>query len=141
MAFAHGRIGGFSIRDSSSTWRNISSYLNSVDFSQAADTAEVTTFNTTGKAKVYVPGNKDATISADGKWDPTVDGYLNGILGLQKNYTYYSNTTSSANTNFVRYSGSAICTSYETATSVDGEVTFSAEFQNTGRITRSTASS
>lgn len=141
MSFAHGHKAGFSVKDATTTWRNISQYLNSVDFPRTADTAEVTTFNTSTSSKAYVPGNKDATLSLEGKWDPTVDGYLSGILGKQRAFTYYPNTTSSVNTNFVRYSGNAICTAYNPPASVDDAVSFSAEFQVTGTITRSTASS
>ncbi len=139
---AHGRLGGLAVKDSSTTSRNISSYLTSIDFSQSADTAEVTTFNSTGRAKIYVPGNKDATFSAEGIYDPVVDGYLNGIVGLTKAYSYYAATTAPASANYVRYTGSAICTGYSGPKAGIGDaVTFSCEFQNTGKITRSTASS
>ncbi len=141
MAFASGRNGGFMLADGSTTKRNISSYLNSVDFSRAADTAEVTTFNTTQNAKVYLPGNKDASISFEGKFDPTVDGYLAGALNKVKAFTYYTNSTAPAVTTFVRYSGSCILTKYDIGTPNDDAVSFSCDAQVTGAITRSTASS
>lgn len=141
MSFASGRNGGFMIADGTTTKRNISSYLKSVDFSRAADTAEVTTFNTTQNAKVYLPGHKDATISFEGNFDPTVDGYLNGALNKVKAFTYYANSTLSTVTTFVRYSGSCILTSYDISTPSDDANAFSCEAQVTGAITRSTASS
>jgi len=141
MAFTSGRNGGLMLADGSTTKRNISSYLTSIDYANAGDSIDVTTFNSTQSAKTYVPGLRDRTISFDGFADPTCDGYLNGAFNKIKPFSYYASSTASTNTNFIRYSGNGILTKYDFKTSVDGAVEFSGEIQITGSVVRSTASS
>ena len=140
MSFHTGRDGGLNIADNSSTLRNISAYLTNVGFPQSADTIEVATFGSSGNAKQYVIGLKDSTLSLEGIWDPTVDNYLNGILGatVSKTWHYFPNTTDKTQTDFIKYSGKGYLTSYELDTPVDGMVGFSGEIQVTGAVTRTT---
>ena len=140
MSKVHGKLGGLMWADGSTTKRNISEFLTSIDFPRTADTAEVTTFNSTQDAKAYVAGLQDRTFSFEGKFDPVVDGYLDGAHNKSKPFTYYINSTSTG-ANFVRYSGNEILTGYDIATSIDDAVTFSCEAQCSGAVTRSTASS
>lgn len=139
LAFQHGKSAGFAIQDASTTYRNITQYVNSVEFSREAETAEVTTFNSTNFTKAYIAGLKDATASIEGKWDPTIDGYLDGILGEKKQLRYFPATTDKTDTQFIQYKMDGICTSYSPPASVDDAVTYSAEFQVTGSVTRSTS--
>ncbi|MCK9601393.1 MAG: hypothetical protein M0R06_20295 [Sphaerochaeta sp.] len=139
MAFFHSKISKFFIYDSSTTIRDISAYLTSIDFPQTADTAEVTAFSTGATpSKDYVAGFKDATITIEGNWDATIDGYLEGIVGLDSTadrYHYYPESTAAGK---VHYSGPAILNSYNPRSAVADAAKFTAGFQCKGYITRST---
>ena len=77
--FFHGKDAEVYITDSGSTERNLTTYATSVGLPVSVETAEVSTLG--DDDKVYVTGLRDRTISIEGKWDATVDGYLSGLLG------------------------------------------------------------
>ncbi len=134
MAFNHGSKAVFKVGSSATpaVVVDISAYLTSVSDSLGADTAEVTTL---GKgSKVYLAGLKDGTISIEGKFDPTVDAQLAGILAVQDVSFEYGPAGTAVTS--PKYTGKLICTSYEVETGVDAEATFSAEFQITDGWTR-----
>lgn len=133
--FSHGKDAVFKITDSGSTLRDISTVLSSVSLSREADTAETSALGTT--AKTYIPGLTDATISIEGMADVTTSGYLEGVLGLSKAFEFYPAGTAVGQ---VKYSGSAILTSFESAAEIGGAVTVSGEFQVTGAVTRTVIS-
>lgn len=127
--FKHGKNTTFSIDDSGGTPRDISEYLNNVNFNPTADTAEVTPFGVDSKG--YVPGLKDAQITADVLWDATVDGYLWGILGGDAGTFSYSPDGGTTT-----YSGECLCTAYSPGSSVSDAVKGSVSFQVTGDVSR-----
>lgn len=132
MAFSHGSKAVLKVSDSGATLRDVSAYLTSAGSPFTADVAEVTALSNTNKA--YIPGLKDGKISLAGAFDPTVDGYLYGVLGgTAAPFEYYPAGTATSN---VKYSGSAICTSYEVTSDVGDANKFSAEFQISGAVTR-----
>lgn len=133
MAFVHGKTADFRIDDSGGTLRDISAFCDSVDFPETADTAEVTTFGNTSKA--YLGGLKDSTISISGSWDATADGYLAGIVGATGSFQFGPAGTTGGN---IKYTGECVCTSYTVSAPVGDKVSFSAEFQVTGNVTRGT---
>ena len=135
----HGKIAGFMTQDSSTTWRNVSQYCDSVSFSQEGDTVEVTAFNATGNVKSYVVGLKGASISLGGPWHPTMDGYLYNIVAVDKDFKYFPASTDATDTQFVNFSGSYIINSYNIDSSADGLVTWSAEGVVTSVVTRTTS--
>ena len=135
MAFVHGKNAFFSLEDSVPTVRTLSSYIEDIGFPRSIETAETTAFGATAKA--YITGLTDATISVSGKFDATADGYLTSVLGQTATIAWVygpaGNTVS-----FIKYSGSAIMTSYEVSATVGDVVTASFELQVTGAITRGT---
>ena len=137
---SHGKLAGLHIRQQSSTLAtNISSYLTSIDFPRSVDTAEVTTFNTSNGSKTYVTGLNDATISVEGIWSTTPDGILSLLIGASSGTTFWYQTPSTAGGSpFVQYTGGAILTSYSPPSGVGDAVTFSADFQVSGTVTRTT---
>lgn len=142
MAFIHGKSSLFTIDNSSGTPVDISAYCDEVSLSRDIETAEVTAFG--NSAKAYITGLTDATISVSGKFDAagasTVDSVLSGILGQSATVTwaYRPNSAAKSSTN-PEYTGEGIVTSYEVSGSVGDAVTFSAEIQATGTITRAVA--
>ena len=135
MAFVHGKSTDFRIDNSGGTLTDISGYCDSVDFPQTVETAETTVFG--GTNKTYIVGLKDTTVSFSGKWDSTLDGILAPILGQAATVTiqYGPAGTTAGN---VKYTAEAILTSYQTTGAVGDVVTFSAEAQVTGVVTRGT---
>jgi len=142
MAFVHGKKSLFKLDDSGGTLQDLSAFCEEVSLSRDIETAEVTTFG--DDAKEYITGLTDATISLSGKFDSAnasaIDPVLSGILGQAATVTYNYRISSDAiaATN-PEYQGEAILTSYEVAGSVGDAVTFSAELQCTGAITRATS--
>lgn len=133
MPFVHGKTADFRVDNSGGSLTDISAYCDSVDFPATADTAEVTTFG--DSSKEYIAGLKDATISISGSWDATADGVLAAIVGVSGSFQYGPAGVTGGN---IKYTGEAICTSYTVNAPVGDKVTFSAEFQVTGAVTRGT---
>jgi predicted secreted protein len=142
MAFIHGKKSVFKIDNSAGTLTDISAFCEEVSLSRDIETAEVTTFG--NDAKAYITGLTDGTVSISGKFDAAsasaIDQVLSGILGAAStvSWAYRVNSASTSATN-PEYQGEGILTSYEVSGSVGDAVTFSAELQCTGAITRATA--
>ena len=131
--FRHGKNASFKVDNSGGTLTNISDTLNSVTFPREIETLETTSFGSSTRS--YVVGFSDATISIEGSFDATVDAHLAGILGQEASVSFeYGPEGTPAG--LVKYTGEALMTSYETSAGVGDIVTYSAEFQVTGAITR-----
>jgi predicted secreted protein len=132
--FFHGKDAEVYLADSGNTERNLTEYATSVSIPVEVDTAEVSTLG--DDDKVYVTGLRDRTISIEGKWDATVDGYISGLLGGTPRAWKVFPAGSAAGRPF--YSGSAIVTSFEVSADIGDALTFSTELQNSGAVTRGT---
>lgn len=133
MPFVHGRTSHFSYNAVT-----LSAFCDSVDFPQTVETAETTAF--TLASKTYIVGLRDATISISGKWDGAagaIDVTLAPDLGNATARTFVYGPAGNTAGN-VRYTGSCFLTSYQITGAVGDVVTFSAEFQVTGNVTRDT---
>lgn len=135
MAFRHGKNAVFKVDNSGGTLTDISAYCDEVSLPRSIETGETTTYGKT--AKTYIVGLTDATISVSGKWDSTLDAHLAGILGQDATVTFEYGPEGSASSR-IKYTGEAILTSFETSSPVADVVTFSAEFQCSDTITRTT---
>jgi hypothetical protein len=135
--FRHGKSTVFKVDSSAGTLTDISNTLTDVSFPQTVETAETTSFGSS--AKTYVVGLSDSTVSVSGNFDATVDALLGGVLGQAATLSFEYGPEGSANGS-VKYTGEAILTSYEKSGAVGDVVTFSAEFQVTGAVTRGTYS-
>ena len=133
MAFTHGKKARFLLEDSSTISRDISAYMNTAGLNRSAETAETSVFSST--AKTYVPGLKDGTIPLGGVWDPTLDGYMDGVVGKDKAYKYFPASTAAGS---VHYGGDCIITSYDISSALGGAVSWSGSLQLTGTVNRST---
>lgn len=134
MAFGHGSKGVFKIQDNGGTLRDISAFVTAVNWDPTADVAETTTL---GKlAKEYIAGLTDATIGLEGKWDPTVDGYLEGIRGFAtaRTFEYYPQGVT---TGLIKYAGSCFLTAYSGSSPLEDAGSFTASLQVTAAVTRS----
>ena len=135
--FRHGKSTVFKVDNAAGTLTNISDTLTDVSFPQSVDTAETSTFGSS--AKSYVVGLTDSTLSVSGNFDATVDAHLAGVLGQAASLSFeYGPEGSTAG--YVKYTGEAYLTSYENSGAIGDVVSYSAEFQVTGAITRGTYS-
>jgi len=131
--FSTGKGAVFEIDDTGGTVRDISNVLNQIDFPQSQETAETTAFG--ASARSYIVSLTSATISVSGMYDATVDGYLEGgAEPASRTFTYKPGTASGD----AIYSGECIMTSYNMGTPVGDTNTFTADFQVTGAVTRTT---
>ena len=131
--FRHGKNSVFKIDDLGGTLRDISNVLNSVSFPREVETLETTSFGSSSRS--YVVGFSDATISIEGSYDATVDGYLAGVIGGESSLSFEYGPEGSTST-YVKYTGECFLTSYEVSGGVGDIVSFSAEFQVTGAVTK-----
>jgi hypothetical protein len=135
--FRHGKSTVFKVDNSGGTLTDISNTLTDVGFPQTVDTAETSTFGSS--AKSYVVGLTDSSLSISGNFDATVDAHLAGVLGQAASLSFeYGPEGSTAG--YVKYTGEAYLTSYEKSGAIGDVVSYSAEFQVTGAITRGTYS-
>lgn len=142
MAFVHGKSTVFKLDSAAGSLVDLSSYLDDVGFPQSIETGETTTFGVAGGSKTYVVGLNDRTISLAGKWDATVDQHFALVISGQADGSIASSSfefgpAGSANGK-VKYSGECLITSFEVSNPVGDVVTFSAECQVTGQVTRGT---
>ena len=131
--FRHGKSTSFKVDNSGGSLTDISDTLTDVSFPQTIETAETTSFGS--NAKTYIVGLSDATLSVSGNFDATVDAHLAGIAGQAATVSFEYGPEGTTST-FVKYTGEAILTSYEKSGAVGDVVTYSAEFQVTGAVTR-----
>jgi hypothetical protein len=135
--FRHGKSTVFKVDNAGGSLTDISNTLTDVGFPQTVDTAETSTFGSS--AKSYVVGLSDSSLSVSGNFDATVDAHLAGVLGQAASLSFeYGPEGSTAG--YVKYTGECILTSYEKSGAIGDVVTYSAEFQVTGAITRGTYS-
>ena len=131
--FRHGKSTVFKVDNNAGSLTDISNTLTDVSFPQSVDTAETSAFGSS--AKSYVVGLTDATLSVSGNFDATVDAHLAAIVGKADSVSFEYGPEGSTAT-FVKYTGEAFLTSYEKSGAIGDVVTYSAEFQITGAITR-----
>jgi|TARA_R100001230_G_C5629197_1_gene137213 hypothetical protein len=132
--FVHGKSVDFALDDTSGSSRNISDTLNSVDFPEVTETADTTAFGSSSRS--FIVGLESATISISGLWDSTVDGYMKGgTEPASRSFIYGPAGSTGGN---VKYTGEAIMTNYSISSPVGDVVTYSADLQVTGAVTRGT---
>ena len=135
MAFTHGKDSVFKLDNSGGSLTDISAYINSVDFPETADVAGTSVLGASSKS--YIVGLKDSTIAIDGLWDSTVDGILGAVVGQSAtlSFEYSPEGTTGGN---IKYTGECILTSYSQSSPVGDVVSYSADFQVSGDVTRGT---
>jgi hypothetical protein len=131
--FRHGKSTVFKVDNNAGSLTDISDTLTDVSFPQSVDTAETTAFGSS--AKTYIVGLTDANFSVSGNFDATVDAHLAAIVGKADSVSFEYGPEGSTST-FVKYTGEAILTSYDKSGAVGDVVSYSAEFQVTGAVTR-----
>jgi hypothetical protein len=129
---------------------NLSPYINDIGFPTAIESAETTSFSQAG-VKTFIVGLKSYTVTFSGHYDGTATGidkvmadietyqntagnFVPFVYGVSDPGAFQTGSTANAS---VKYYGNAILTKYDLKSSVSGVITFDAELQVTGAVTRS----
>lgn len=131
--FRHGKNTVFKLDNAGGTLTDISNVLNNVGFPRETEILETTSFGSS--FRTYVVGFQNATISISGSYDASVDAHLAGVLGQDATLSFEYGPEGATAGN-VKYTGEAYLTSYETSGAVGEIVSFSAELQVSGAVTR-----
>ena len=132
-AFSTGKSAVFKIDSHSDSLTDISNTLNSIDFPETTDTAEVTAFGASSRS--YIVSLESATISITGMYDKDVDAALKGgAEPASRDFEYQPTGVSGEG----KYTGDCILTNYSISSPVGDVVTYTADFQVTGVVTRGT---
>jgi hypothetical protein len=134
MAFKHGSKATFSLDNNAGTLQPLSTYISSISFPEEMDLASIDVMG--GTYKQSVTGLAGGSISLQGKYDPTLDAHMNGILtgttgGASVSFSYWPQGAGGP-----VYTGECWLTSYEVSTDVGDAGTWSANLQTTGTISR-----
>lgn len=132
MATAHGRRTYISVDGT-----DITAYVDSSDFARTQDTADETAYGPDDKE--YLGGHEDATFNASGKFDPTVDTVLAGVLDGETVEIIWG--PAGDGSGMPRYTSDFLVTNYQVSAPVADKVSWSASFQRTGPTTRDSFSS
>ena len=135
MAFVHGKDSVIKMDNASGSLTDVSAYVNNVDFPITSDIAETTVMGNDNKT--YIVGLKDATLSLTGLWDATMDAILGVIVG-QASTVSFELSPEGTSSGKVKYTGEAICIEYGQNPPVGDVVSYTANFQVTGAVTRGT---
>lgn len=138
MSFVAGKGSALKLDNAAGSLVDLSAFINNVDFPQDAQLLETTTLGAT--ARTYITGFKNATIALQGFWDgasAAIDEHMAAILGHAntQSFEYGPEGTASGK---IKYSGECRCIKYQSGTPVDGVVSWSADLQVTGAVTRGT---
>jgi len=125
VAKLHGSLAYFKVGSNSFV-----AYIRSVAMNRSGETVDVTTLALTDHA--YLAGLKDATISFEGFFDPTLDGYMDAALAAISTFEVGPQGSTSGK---VKWSGSAILTRYNPTFSTNDAGKFTGEMQVTGGVT------
>lgn len=140
MAFSHGSVAKLYLNPTAAATPtpagadDVSQFLSEAGLEREIDSAETSALGTT--AKTYVPGLTDASFSLSGMYDPDIDEILDAMHGNAAVYFEYHPQGTDTVNGKVKYTGTAILTSYSVSTSVDDMASIEAEFQVTGPVTR-----
>ena len=119
---------------------DLSRYFNNWSTDSSREATQTTTFQPPGDAQEYITGLRDGTLSANGTFDGSsgsIDEILSSLYDSDDLADFEAGPEGSASGK-VKYTGQAILTTYTIETPVDGLVTWSADFQISGLVNRST---
>ena len=137
MAFHHGKGSSFKIDNTAGTLTDISSNVNTAELARSLELGETTNFGDNQKS--YIVGLADGTISIGGQWDESSGGVDAALAGgtepASRTFEYGPEGSSSGD---IKYSGECILTNYTISNPVGDVVTWSADLQITGAVTRGT---
>jgi hypothetical protein len=140
MPFIHSKDSVFFLDNAAGALQNISTYVDKVSTGFELDETEVTTFGATFRQ--FITGFAEATVKISGNWDRTFDVQMAALVEAFRGSTVtavsFQYGPEGNATGDKRISGECILTNYEVESSVQDQVTWSAEIRPTGTITHDT---
>lgn len=142
MAFVHGKDSVFKIDDSGGTLRTLSTYVDEVSgLPGERGLSEVTAMGDGGVKNI--PGLHNGQFSISGHYDSTAttgpDAVLASLMSATATASFEYGPEGGANGK-IKYYGECWMTKYEVNSEVAEKVSFSADFQVDGTVTRGTFS-
>lgn len=139
----HGKDTYFSLEDSAgTTLRNLSPYVNSVEYSRSNDTHDNTTFGAEGHT--WQTGLTNGTITIAGFWDKTAlvgsATVFDSLLDLDTPTLTFEYGPEGNTSGLVKYTGECILQDLSYSSPVADLVSFSATLQISGTTTKGTFS-
>lgn len=137
MAFVHGKSSHFAIDDAGGgSLTTISSYVDSVEgLPGEREMADVTALGDGGHKNI--PGLENASFTVGGSWDSTLDGYMGALVDATATATFNYGPAGNGS-GAVKYSGECWVTSYTVSSPVGDKVSWTANIQVDGTVTRGT---
>lgn len=134
LAFTHGKNSAYFIDDTSAVLTDISSFVDSVEgLPGEQEFADVTAYGDEGHRNI--PGLENSSHTIGGSWDPTLDA----ILGVRRTATAsFEFGPAGSAVGSVKYSGECWITSYAVSSPVAEKVSWTANIQVDGVVTRGT---
>jgi len=136
MAFKHGKDAVVQLDNGAGSLTNITAYLTQASLDRLRDMAETSVLGLNDKT--YLPGLRDATFSAEGRFDPAIDQILHDDIGDNTNTKTLQYDPQGSVSGLPRYSVETWVTSYPITTSLGDPGSLSFELQCTGAVTRTT---
>lgn len=141
MAKVHGKDSQVFLDDSGGTPRDLTSFVTSIDTSWTRDVSQTTTMG--NDAHSYVGGLQDGTFTLSGRFDnggtATPDQWMVGLLQAAGSVTATFTILAGGSAAGLPYDrGECYITDYSRSDPYDDVVTWSADFQVTGGVTRGT---
>lgn len=137
MANSHGKDAYFAVEDSgASTLRNITPYVNSIEFGRENELADTTTMGSEGRT--FKQGLTNGTINLQGLWDDTASTgsqtVLSSLVGIEVT-TGFEYGPEGNGSGAVKYSGECVLESYTESAPVGDMVSFQATLRISGDVT------
>jgi predicted secreted protein len=142
MPFIHSKESVFYLDNAAGALQNISTFVDKVSTSFELDETETTTFG--ASFRTYIPGFAEATIKISGNWDRTFDVQMAALVEAFRAGTIATNAVTfqygpeGSTAGDKQITGECILTNYEVESSVQDQVTWTAELRPTGTITHTT---
>lgn len=139
MTFLTGKNAYFNLDTVGGSPTDLSAYTDTTDPQFSVDSHESTVYQpgVAGPAKSYVVGLRDGTFSNGGPWDPALDAHMAAIMAAPVLVTFVVGPQGSTGGQ-TKYTGECIVTQYSGAIPVGNLVRWTASYQVSGGITRTT---
>jgi hypothetical protein len=129
----------FKVDDSGGTLRDLSAFLNNIDFNRERNALETSVYGL-GERR-YIAGKHRGTFSVTGLFDDTATtgphAVLSKLPGAAATSTFEYGPEGGASGK-PRITGECVCTAYRISAGADAVVSFSAEFTITAAVTHNT---
>lgn len=141
MALVFGGNADFTITDTGTVARDLSSYIQSLSFPLEGGVENVTTFGAPNMATAYARSMNDAKITLKLFWDPTATSGPDAVLSALRTFatpSTFTFTPQGASTGNVMYTGNCFVTKWGITSEAEKYTTGDLEIQTTGGVTHTT---